>query len=160
MGTRQSNEIARSSSSARTQSLSSSITRRDRDRWRRWRDGQTDEEIALADHTDVLKIRKSIQRVLSYQSSVSHEAVDMAANELAIDKLKRLGDVIDEVMQAEKEVSLGKDAAGTEVKQMVPDLKMRLSAFDRIVKLIQSVRKSDGATVNVNQNNHTERSDA
>ena len=147
-------EPSRASSSGRTQSLSASITRRDRDRWRKWRDGQTDEEIALAEHTDVLRVRKSIQKVLSYQSSVSHEAVDMAANELAISTLQKMSGLIDDLLAAEKDKTIKRED-GTEGVIQVPDLKMRSTVVDKITKLIQSVRKGDGLSVNVNQNNQT-----
>lgn len=143
---------SRASSSGRTLNLSGAITKRDRDRWRKWRDGQSEDEIAIAEHSDVLKVRRSIQKVLSYQSSVSHEAVDMAANELAIGTIQKMGQLIDDVLQAEKDKTIT-DADGKESVISVPDLKMRLGVFDKITKLIQSVRKGDGFSVNVNQNN-------
>ena len=147
-------EPSRASSSGRTQSLSASITRRDRDRWRKWRDGQTDEEIALAEHTDVLRVRKSIQKVLSYQSSVSHEAVDMAANELAISTLQKMSGLIDDLLAAEKDKTIKRED-GTEGVIQVPDLKMRSTVVDKITKLIQSVRKGDGLTINQNNISQT-----
>jgi hypothetical protein len=137
--------------SARTQSKRGAVTRKDRDRWRKWKDGQSPEEIATKEHSTVLRVNNSIQKVLSYQSSVSHEAVDMAANELAISTIQKMGQLIDDVLNAEKDKTI-KDAEGKDQIITVPDLKMRLSVFDKITKLIQSVRKGDGLNINMNNN--------
>lgn len=141
----------RPSSSPEIATRRGKITKKDRERWRKWREGQTDEEIASNERVSVLTVRASIQHFLAYQDSVSHEAVDMKANELAIHTLDQLKSVIDDVIVAEKDQTYTAEDGSEKVRQ-VPDLKMRLTAFDKITKLIQSVRKSENG-ITVNQNN-------
>jgi hypothetical protein len=131
------------SDSPRSRSKRLSITAKDRERWRKWKDGASAEEIAEKEHSKVLTVQNSIQKFLTYQSSVSHEAVDMAANELTIQTLQKVGELIDDVLKAEKDKTVT-DAEGKMVVVQVPDLKMRMTVFDKITKLIQSVRKGDG----------------
>jgi hypothetical protein len=143
------------SDSPRTRGKRLSITAKDRERWRKWKDGASAEEIAEKEHSKVLTVQNSIQKFLTYQSSVSHEAVDMAANELTIQTLQKVGELIDDVLRAEKDKTVT-DAEGKMVVVQVPDLKMRMTVFDKITKLIQSVRKGDGGVniSNIGQQNN------
>ena len=130
-----------------------SPTATDRRRWLLSSQGMSPEEISVRTNSKVQSVKDSLIKMGAYFQANSHQVVDARVNELALSKLDKASQMLDEAFEAIRYGSDGKPILDPVTAKPLPDFSTALKAFKAIKDFIEAIRpKGSAVALQVNNN--------